>query len=595
MTIIVTDNVRPEWGIVGRRPLLAGGGVAVLPFTAASANAPDAFDVRKFGAKGDGRTLDTAAIQRAINAAAAAGGGTVFFPKGRFLSFSLQLKSHITLYFGSGAVLLAADPAKHKGHYDLAEPNPYENFQDYGHSYFHNSLIWGENLDDIALLGPGMIDGEGLTNVSPNAPWSVGVGRDDLPQTDLLKARIADHYASVKKMSGLGNKAIALKNSRNITMRDFTILRGGHFGILATGVDNLTIDNLKIDTNRDGIDIDVVRNCRVSNCSVNSPTDDAIVLKSSYALGEARPTENVTITNCFVSGFAVGSLLDGSYKREQLKNIEPHLTSGRIKLGTESTGGYRNIAVSNCVFDCCNGLALESVDGAVLEDVVVSNLVMRDTTAAPIFLRLGDRRRAPKGAPMAALRRVSVSDIDCHFLDKRYCSIVRRDAGLRLLSAPCARSRAAQCRDDDAFARCAAGRGAGRCDGRARRRCAGFFGAGDAGAARTIIRVVTTDFGRCGFRAGRFVCKKSPVEKFEFNFAFLGLSACGALFFALLGGRRDLGRRYIRFRFLGGWGCRDTTRRAPFFRHCQRTREMWEGARACSRGAVITNNFTGET
>jgi polygalacturonase len=423
MSIIATDNLLPDWGIMGRRQLLAGAGLAVLPFTAASANAPDAFDVRKFGAKGDGRTLDTAAIQRAINTAAAAGGGTVFIPKGRYLSFSLQLKSHITLYFGSGAVLVAADPAKHKGHYDLAEPNPYENYQDYGHSYFHNSLIWGENLDDIALLGPGMIDGEGLTNVSPNAPWTMGIGRD-LPQTDMLKARIADHYASVKKMSGLGNKAIALKNSRNITMRDFTILRGGHFGILATGVDNLTIDNLKIDTNRDGIDIDVVRNCRVSNCSVNSPTDDAIVLKSSYALGAARPTENVTITNCFVSGFAVGSLLDGTYRREQLKNIEPHLTSGRIKLGTESTGGYRNIAVSNCVFDCCNGLAIESVDGAVLEDVVVSNLVMRDTTAAPIFLRLGDRRRTPKGAPMAVLRRVSVSDIDCHFLDKRYCSIV---------------------------------------------------------------------------------------------------------------------------------------------------------------------------
>jgi parallel beta-helix repeat protein len=421
MTIIVTENTQSNWGLMGRRQVLAG--AAVLPFHAASAYAPDAFDVRRFGAKGDGRTLDTAAIQRAINAAAAIG-GTVFFPKGRFLSFSLHLKSHTTVYFASGAVLLAADPHRHSGHYDLPEPNPFDAYQDFGHSYFHNSLMWGENLDDIAILGPGMINGEGLTRLSPNAPWSVGIGREDLPQTEELKARIAEHYENVKKMNGLGNKVIALKNCRNITMRDFTIFRGGHFGILVTGVDNLTIDNLKIDTNRDGIDIDVVHNCRVSNCSVNSPTDDAIVLKSSYALGVARPTENVSITNCFVSGFAVGSLLDGSYKREQLENIEPHLTSGRIKLGTESTGGFRNIAVSNCVFDCCNGLAIESVDGAVLEDVVVSNLVMRDTTAAPIFLRLGDRRRAPKGAPMAVLRRVSVSDIDCRYLDKRYCSIV---------------------------------------------------------------------------------------------------------------------------------------------------------------------------
>ena len=423
MAIIMRENTRPDWGLFGRRQVLYGAGLSLLPFYAASANAPDAFDIRKYGAKGDGATLDTAAIQRAIDAAAAAGGGTVFFPKGRFLSFSLRLKSRITLYFGAGSVLVAADPKKHKGQYDAAEPNKFENYQDYGHSYFRNSLIWGENVEDVAILGPGMIDGEGLTNVSPNAPWSVGVGRD-LPETDMLKARIADHYEAVKAMKGLGNKAIAIKLGRNITLRDITILRGGHFGILATGVDNLTIDNLKIDTNRDGIDIDVVRNCRISNCSVNSPTDDAIVLKSSYALGEVRPTENVSITNCFVSGYAVGSLLDASYKREQLKNILPHLTSGRIKLGTESTGGYRNVAVSNCVFDCCNGLALESVDGAVLEDVVVSNLVMRDCTAAPIFLRLGDRRRAPKGAPMAVLRRVSVSDIDCHYLDKRYASIV---------------------------------------------------------------------------------------------------------------------------------------------------------------------------
>jgi polygalacturonase len=412
-----------QFNPIDRRRILAGAGLAFVPFEFASANAPDAFDVRKYGAKGDGKALDTAAIQRAINAASAAGGGTVYFPKGRFLSFSVQLKSHVTLYISSGAVLLAADPARHHGRYNLPEPNPNENYQDYGHSYFRNSLLWGENVEDIAIIGPGMIDGEGLTNKSPNAPWSMGVGRN-LPPSPMLDARIADLKRDVQSMNGLGNKAIALKHARNVTMRDFSIYRGGHFGILATGVDNLTIDNLKIDTNRDGIDIDVVRNCRISNCSVNSPTDDAIVLKSSYALGEARPTENVTITNCFVSGFAVGSLLDGTYRREQLKNIDPHLTSGRIKLGTESTGGYRNIAVSNCVFDCCNGLAIESVDGAVLEDVIVDNLVMRDATYAPIFVRLGDRRRAPPSAPMAVLRRVSISNVDCFALDKRYCSLI---------------------------------------------------------------------------------------------------------------------------------------------------------------------------
>src|SRR4029450_5309679 len=108
---------------------------------------------------------------------------------------------------------------------------------------------------------------------------------------------------------GWGNKSISLKLCRNVIIRDITILHGGHFAILATGVDNLTIDNLKIDTNRDGIDIDACRNVRISNCSVNSPFDDGICPKSSFALGFARATENVTITNCQVSGYYACRLL----------------------------------------------------------------------------------------------------------------------------------------------------------------------------------------------------------------------------------------------------------------------------------------------
>ena len=96
-------------------------------------------------------------------------------------------------------------------------------------------------------------------------------------------------------------------------LRDFSILKGGHFGILATGVDNLTIDNLKIDTDRDGMDIDCCHNVRVSNCSVNSPWDDGICPKSSFSLGYARSTENVTITNCYVTGaYVLGTMLDGT-------------------------------------------------------------------------------------------------------------------------------------------------------------------------------------------------------------------------------------------------------------------------------------------
>jgi polygalacturonase len=96
----------------------------------------------------------------------------------------------------------------------------------------------------------------------------------------------------------MADKAIGLKNCRNVLLRDFSILEGGHFDILATGVDNLTIDNLMIDTNRDGVDIDCCRNVRVSNCSVNSPWDNPICPKRSFALDYTRTTENVTISDC---------------------------------------------------------------------------------------------------------------------------------------------------------------------------------------------------------------------------------------------------------------------------------------------------------
>ena len=172
----------------------------------------------------------------------------------------------------------------------------------------------------------------------------------------------------------MGNKTIGLKNCRNVVLRDFSILKGGHFGMLVTGVDNLTIDNLKIDTDRDGMDIDCCRNVRVSNCTVNSPWDDAIVPKSSFALGYNRACENITITNCYVSGcWELGSVLDGTWKRTVATG-----GTGRIKFGTESNGGFKNMVISNCMFEGCQGLALETVDGALLEDVTITNITMRD-------------------------------------------------------------------------------------------------------------------------------------------------------------------------------------------------------------------------
>jgi polygalacturonase len=213
--------------------------------------------------------------------------------------------------------------------------------------------------------------------------------------------------------AGVGNKAIALKNCRNVIFRDFTIFHGGHFAILATGVDNFTLDNLKIDTNRDGIDIDCCKNVRVSNCTVNSPADDGICPKSSFGLGYARATENVTIVNCQVSGYVEGSRLDGTYRRRTSGPFGGGPT-GRIKFGTEANGGFKNITIANCVFDYCRGLALEQVDGGPLEDVSISNITMRDIVNAPIFIRLGARLRGPNNPSVGTVRRININNISAY-------------------------------------------------------------------------------------------------------------------------------------------------------------------------------------
>jgi polygalacturonase len=245
-----------------------------------------------------------------------------------------------------------------------------------------------------------------------------------LGQSDPMGERTRKGTAFGAEMAGKGNKAIALKNCRNVLLRDFSMLKCGHFAVLATGVDKLTIDNLAVDTDRDGFDIDCCRNVRIANCAVNTPNDDAICLKSSFALGKARFTEQVTITGCQVSGFDLGTWLDGSFQATQVEAPDKEGVCGRIKLGTESNGGFRNIAIANCVFEHCRGLAIESVDGAVIEDVTVDNLAMRGLTTSPLFIRLGRRMRAPEGTPVGAIRRVNISNVVVSQANAPYASIV---------------------------------------------------------------------------------------------------------------------------------------------------------------------------
>lgn len=373
--------------------------IFLLPFcfikAQASGNAsPETspYNVKLYGAKGDGKSIDTQNINKAIEAAASAGGGTVYFPAGNYLSGSIHLKSGISLYIDQGATIIAA-PVDAASGYDEPEAKIDNNYQDFGHRHWHNSLIWGENLHDISILGPGTLWGKDLVRSNK--------GEDDKRP----------------------NKTISLYLCRNVIIRDISILHGGWFGILATGIDNFTIDNVKMDTNRDGMDIDCCRNVRISNCSVNSPYDDGICLKSTYGLGFARATENVTITNCQVSGYDEGSFLAGTFTRNEKKYSDGNPT-GRIKMGTESNGGFKNVTISNCVFDYCRGLALETVDGALLEDVTITNITMRDIVNAPIFVRLGARMRGPESAPVGALRRVIISNVVCYNADNKHGAII---------------------------------------------------------------------------------------------------------------------------------------------------------------------------
>ena len=228
------------------------------------------YNVRDFGATGDGKTVDTPAINKAIEAVAAKGGGTLLFPAGTYMCFTIHLKSNVDLYLSRGCTIQAANSPKpgestgyNGGTYDVAEPNdPWTPYQDYGHNHWRNSLFYAENEHDFSILGPGLVFGKGLSH---------GGGKNPRGGYEVF----------VAEQPGVGNKAIALKNCRNVLLRDFSVLKGGHFALLATGVDNMTIDNLLVDTDRDGFDIDCCRNVRVSNCTVNSPWDDAICPKAA--------------------------------------------------------------------------------------------------------------------------------------------------------------------------------------------------------------------------------------------------------------------------------------------------------------------------
>lgn len=339
----MTRSASPQ----GRRQFLgqlpaAGGALASLSALstarAKSATPGDGFSVRVFGAAGDGRHLDTSSLQAAIDACAAAGGGTVRFPAGTYLSGTLILKSKVTLWLESGAVLLGSTDLKNF-------PSRTPAFRSYTDvNYVERSLLYAEQAEQVSILGPGVIDGQGGAR-----EFQVGHGREGYKQRPYL---------------------IRMIECRQVTLRDVTLRNSPMWVQHYLACDDVLLDGLTVDSvvnaNNDGIDIDCCRRVRITNCRLRTG-DDAIVLKSTAP----RACEQIVVTNCILSS-----------------------DCNALKCGTESTGGFRDIAISNCVVHDTrlSGIALESVDGGTLEGVTISNIRMARTRNA-LFLRLGNRAR----------------------------------------------------------------------------------------------------------------------------------------------------------------------------------------------------------
>jgi polygalacturonase len=314
------------------------------------------FNIRDFGAAGDGIAKDTEAVQATMDACSLAGGGTVLFPPGKYLCGSLRLGSHTRVFLEQGAVLLGS---RKKSDYNAYEALPFKNDADHETSFFRLALLWGEDIEDIRIEGGGVID------------------------------------ANFEKRGG--PKPISFKRCRFVDILGIRILNAPNYAISLLGTDDVNIDGVTILNGfADGIDPDSCKNVRIANCRIET-VDDAIVPKASFSLGERRVCEQITVTNCILSTVCNG-----------------------FKLGTESGGGFRRIAVTNCVitgapykgrsFHAISGIAIESVDGGILEDVVISNITMHNVRA-PIFIRLGNRGRDMETPVAGALRNVSISNI----------------------------------------------------------------------------------------------------------------------------------------------------------------------------------------
>jgi polygalacturonase len=347
-----------------KRTLIAlsatGGLLAASAATALAAGthpaAAQVFNVKSYGATGNGSTVDTAAINKAIAAASAAsGGGTVEFPAGTYKSVSIHLRSNVDIQLDSGATITAASSG-----FDAAESNSFSQYQDFGHSHFHDALIWGENLTNVAFTGSGTIDGAG----------------------NLKTGSIS---------SGQADKAVSLAVVDGLTISGITIKNGGHFGILLNGGNHVTVDHLTISTasNRDGFNVINTANFTVTNSNIAS-SDDALVFKSDFALGRTFPSTNINVSNTTVSSTG----------------------NNALQFGSETCGDFSDAHFSHITIKGAGkaGIGIVSMDGAHISNVSYSDITMTHA-ATPIFFKIGSRGRCPGHPGVGTISGISLTNV----------------------------------------------------------------------------------------------------------------------------------------------------------------------------------------
>jgi len=360
------------------------------------------YDVREYGARSDGKTKNTEAIRKAIEAAALGGGGTIFFPAGHFLSGPIHLKSNITLFIDAGAVLEFSQD------FDDYLPMVFSHWEGTEVTNF-SPLIYGNQLENVAIHGRGILDGRGEAwwnyfkalerDRAARGTWKT----DSRWQREFARNNrgipLPDDTSRIE-MGFLRPPFIQILHSKNVSIRDVTIRNSPFWTINPVFCDNVTIAGVTIENpegapNTDGIDPESCSNVHISDCHINVD-DDCVCIKSGRdepARRINRPSENLTITNC--------TMLRGH---------------GGVVIGSEMSGGVKNVAISNCVFDGTDrGIRLKSTRGrgGTIENVRVSNIVMRNIREEAITMNLHytNAPREPVSARTPHFRGIHVSGI----------------------------------------------------------------------------------------------------------------------------------------------------------------------------------------